>query len=59
MFLAKAILFASMQEPFAYNAASCRVLEKAGFQYEGTLKNNAVKNGKVVDMKMYSLLKKI
>lgn len=21
-------------EPFAYNAASCRVLEKAGFQYE-------------------------
>lgn len=44
-------------EPFAYNAASCRVLEKAGFQYEGTLRNNAVKNGKVIDMKMYSLLK--
>lgn len=44
-------------EPFAYNTASCRVLEKAGFQYEGTLRNNAVKNGKVVDMKMYSLLK--
>lgn len=44
-------------EPFAYNIASCRVLEKAGFQYEGTLRNNAVKNGKVIDMKMYSLLK--
>lgn len=44
-------------EPFAYNAASCRVLEKAGFQYEGTLRSNAVKNGKVVDMKMYALLK--
>ena len=44
-------------EPFADNAASCRVLEKAGFQYEGTLRNNAVKNGKVIDMKMYSLLK--
>ncbi len=44
-------------EPFAYNTASCRVLEKAGFQYEGTLRSNAVKNGKVVDMKMYSLLK--
>lgn len=44
-------------EPFAYNAASCRVLEKAGFQYEGTLRCNAVKNGKVIDMKMYSLLK--
>lgn len=44
-------------EPFAYNTASCRVLEKAGFQYEGTLRSNAVKNGKVLDMKMYSLLK--
>lgn len=44
-------------EPFSYNTASCRVLEKAGFQYEGTLRNNAVKNGKIIDMKMYSLLK--
>ena len=43
-------------EPFAYNIASCRALEKAGFQYEGTLRNNAVKNGKVIDMKMYSIL---
>lgn len=44
-------------EPFADNAASCRVLEKAGFQLEGILRSNAVKNGKVLDMKMYSLLK--
>lgn len=44
-------------EPFAHNAASCRVLEKAGFQYEGTLRSNAIKNGEVVDMRMYSLLK--
>lgn len=44
-------------EPFAYNMASCRVLEKAGFSYEGTLRNNAVKNGKIIDMKMYALLK--
>ena len=44
-------------EPFAQNRASCRVLEKAGFQYEGTLRSNAVKNDKVMDMKMYSLLK--
>lgn len=44
-------------EPFAYNIASCRVLEKVGFQYEGTLRSNAVKNGKAIDMKMYSLLK--
>lgn len=45
-------------EPFAYNTTSCRVLEKSGFQYEGMLRKNAVKNGKVLDMKMYSLLKK-
>ena len=44
-------------EPFAYNAASCRVLEKAGFQCEGILRKNAVKNGNIVDMKMYSLIK--
>ena len=43
-------------EPFAFNVASCRVLEKAGFSYEGTLRRNAIKNGKLVDMKMYSLL---
>ena len=45
-------------EPFAYNAASCRVLEKAGFQFEGILRSNAVKNGKVLDMRMYALLKR-
>lgn len=43
--------------PFAHNTASCRVLEKAGFQYEGTLKGNAVKCGNVVDMKMYALVR--
>lgn len=42
-------------EPFAYNVASCRVLEKAGFQLEGTLHKNAVKDGQVLDMKMYAL----
>ena len=44
-------------EPFAHNIASCRALEKAGFQYEGTLKSNAVKCDSVVDMKMYALIK--
>jgi ribosomal-protein-alanine N-acetyltransferase len=44
-------------EPFANNIASCRVLEKAGFQYEGLLRSNAVKNGKILDMKMYALVK--
>jgi RimJ/RimL family protein N-acetyltransferase len=44
-------------EPFGANAGSIRVLEKAGFEYEGTLRKNAVKNGVVLDMKMYSLIK--
>ncbi|MCJ7836538.1 GNAT family N-acetyltransferase [Cuneatibacter sp. NSJ-177] len=44
-------------EPFAYNTASCRILEKNGFQFEGTLRQNAVKNGQILDMKMYSLIK--
>ena len=44
-------------EPFAHNIASCRALEKAGFQYEGTLKSNAVKCGSIVDMKMYALVR--
>lgn len=44
-------------EPFAHNIGSQRVLEKAGFQYEGTLRSDAVKNGKVLDMKMYARLK--
>jgi RimJ/RimL family protein N-acetyltransferase len=43
-------------EPFAANAGSIRVLEKAGFEYEGTLRKNAVKNGVTLDMKMYSLI---
>lgn len=44
-------------EPFAYNTASCRILEKSGFICEGILRNNAVKNGRVLDMKMYSNIK--
>lgn len=44
-------------EPFAYNTASCRVLEKAGFQLEGTLRANAMKHGRILDMKMYALVK--
>ena len=44
-------------EPFVYNTASCRVLEKAGFAFEGTLCKNAVKNGRVLDMRMYALLR--
>ena len=44
-------------EPFAYSIGSRRALEKAGFTYEGTMKYNAVKNGKVLDMTLYALTK--
>lgn len=44
-------------EPFSTNQASCRLLEKNGFQFEGTLRKNAVKNGEVIDMQMYALVK--
>ena len=44
-------------EPFANDIASCRVLEKAGFICEGVLRNNAFKNGSIIDMKMYSFIK--
>jgi len=44
-------------EPFAYNTASRRILEKSGFLCEGILRANAVENGKVQDMALYALLK--
>ena len=44
-------------EPFATNVASCRALEKVGFQFEGIMRQNAIKNGKIVDMRLYSVLK--
>jgi hypothetical protein len=32
-----------------YNPASARVLEKAGFVFEGRLTNNVIKDGKLLD----------
>jgi RimJ/RimL family protein N-acetyltransferase len=44
-------------EVFANNPASARVLEKAGFIFEGRLKNNVVKDGKVLDSLLYARTK--
>ena len=44
-------------EPFDYNVGSRGVLEKAGFTYEGTMRNGVYKNGKVYSYCMYSLLR--
>jgi [ribosomal protein S5]-alanine N-acetyltransferase len=38
----------------ANNVASARVLEKAGFTFEGRLRKNAVKDGAVFDSLMYA-----
>ncbi|MFO0830120.1 MAG: GNAT family protein [Phycisphaerales bacterium] len=40
--------------PFASNAASARVLEKAGYVYEGRMRSAAIKDGVVVDMLLYA-----
>ena len=42
--------------PFAANAASCRVLEKAGYVLEGRLRRSAIKDGHIVDQAMYAFI---
>ncbi len=44
-------------DPYSHNKASCRVLEKAGFTHEGTLRQNAIKNGEIIDMELYAIMK--
>lgn len=42
--------------PFASNAASCRVLEKAGYVLEGRLRKSAIKDGRVTDQLQYAYI---
>ena len=44
-------------EPFADNAGSRGVLEKAGFTYEGTMRNGVFKNGEIHSYCIYSILR--
>jgi len=44
--------------PFAGNPASRRVLEKAGYQLEGTMRRSAVKDGEVRDQCIYARLRR-
>ena len=41
--------------PFAFNRASVRVLEKAGYRKEGTLRESAIKEGTVTDQELYAI----
>jgi RimJ/RimL family protein N-acetyltransferase len=43
--------------PFDFNIASQKVLQKAGFEREAILKQAAIKNGKIIDLHYYSLIK--
>jgi len=42
---------------FAFNKASARVLEKAGFIYEGKLRKNVIKDGKPMDDLLFARVK--
>ena len=44
-------------EPFANNRASARVLEKAGFIFEGHLRANVIKDGKIQDSLLYARIR--
>lgn len=44
-------------EPYANNAASCRVLEKAGFVAEGLLRSSIIKDGRIGDQWMYAAVR--
>jgi len=43
--------------PYATNAASARVLEKCGYRREGVLRQNVIKDGRVLDQYMYAILR--
>ena len=43
--------------PFSTNLASARVLEKAGYRREGTLRQSAIKDGKVLDQWLYAIVR--
>ena len=42
--------------PFAANQASCRVLEKAGYVREATLRRSAMKEGAILDQCQYAFV---
>jgi ribosomal-protein-alanine N-acetyltransferase len=42
---------------FEWNPASARVLEKAGYLYEGRLRKSVMKDGKAIDQLLYALVR--
>ena len=42
---------------FEWNRASARVLEKAGYEFEGRLRKSVTKEGQTIDQLMYALIR--
>jgi RimJ/RimL family protein N-acetyltransferase len=42
---------------FEWNPGSARVLEKAGYEFEGRLKKSVTKNGQTIDQLMYAMVR--
>jgi RimJ/RimL family protein N-acetyltransferase len=42
---------------FDWNSASARVLEKAGYEFEGRLKKSVTKDGRTIDQLMYAMIR--
>jgi [ribosomal protein S5]-alanine N-acetyltransferase len=42
---------------FDWNRASARVLEKAGYEFEGRMKKSVTKDGQTVDQLMYAMIR--
>jgi RimJ/RimL family protein N-acetyltransferase len=42
--------------PFEWSVASCRVLEKVGYELEGRLRRSALKDGHVIDQLLYAFV---
>jgi len=42
--------------PFAWNTASCRVLEKNGYVLEARLRRSAIKDGVIIDQLQYAFI---
>ncbi len=50
--------FVRLEAPvFAWNPASMRVLEKAGFEREGILRKSVLKDGQLIDQVLYALVR--
>jgi [ribosomal protein S5]-alanine N-acetyltransferase len=43
--------------PFRRNAASIRVLEKAGYEREGVLRRSAIKEGEILDQVVFAIVR--